>query len=109
MEYWHKHYGVHLVVHYIIQRDKRWRRVLVGPVHDPLEQLIREVAAEFAWTMIELTMQAARMHLHRDPCIASRVFQHLATFRAYTAEPERVGVTMDRAAPAHTSQICVVC
>src|SRR5438105_9473932 len=42
---------------------KRRRKVLVGPVRDRLEQLLREVTAEHGWQLIELSIQPDHVHL----------------------------------------------
>jgi putative transposase len=51
---------------------KRRRKVLVGPVRDRLEQLIREVAEEHGWQIIELAIQPDHVHLflRSDPYTA---------------------------------------
>ncbi len=63
MEYQHEQHSVHLVVYHIIWCPKRRRRALVGPVRARLEQIIREVAAEHDWTVIELAIQPDHVHL----------------------------------------------
>ncbi len=42
-EYIHEQHTVHLVIYHIIWCPKRRRKVLVGPVHDRLKQIIEEV------------------------------------------------------------------
>jgi len=63
MEYQHEHHSVHLVVYHIIWCPKRRRKVLVGPVHDRLKQIIGEVAAEHDWEIIRLAIQPDYVHL----------------------------------------------
>src|SRR5215471_797898 len=63
MDYQHEHHSVHLVVYHVIWCPKRRRKVLVGPIRNRLEQIIGEVAAEYDWTLIELAIQPAYVHL----------------------------------------------
>jgi len=63
MDYQHEQHNVHLVVYHIIWCPKRRRKVLVGPIRARLEQIIREVAAEHDWTVIELAIQPDHVHL----------------------------------------------
>src|SRR2546430_3598104 len=63
MNYQHEQHSVHLVVYHIIWCPKRRRKVLVGPVYERLEQIIREVAAEHDWQVIELAIQPDHVHL----------------------------------------------
>jgi putative transposase len=63
MSYQHERHTVHLVVYHMIWCPKRRRKVLVGPVRDRLEQLIREVADEHAWEIIELSIEPDHVHL----------------------------------------------
>jgi putative transposase len=64
MDYQHERYNVHLVVYHIIWCPKRRRKVLVGPVRHRLEQIIRAVAAEHDWTVLELAIQPDHVHLY---------------------------------------------
>jgi putative transposase len=59
----HEGHNVHLVVYHIIWCPKRRRKVLVGPIRSRLEQIVREVAAENDWTVIELAIQPDHVHL----------------------------------------------
>ena len=63
MDYAHEGHHVHLVVYHIIWCPKRRRKVLVGPIHTRLEQIVREGAAEHDWTVIELAIQPDHVHL----------------------------------------------
>jgi putative transposase len=63
MDYAHEGHNVHLVVYHIIWCPKRRRKVLVGPIRTRLEQIVREVAAEHDWTVIELAIQPDHVHL----------------------------------------------
>lgn len=42
---------------------KRRRKVLVGPVHDRLQQLIEQVVTSHHWTLVELAIQPDHVHL----------------------------------------------
>jgi putative transposase len=64
MDYAHEGHDLHLVVYHIVWCPKRRREVLVGPIRNRLEQIIREVAAEHDWTVIELAFQPDPVHLH---------------------------------------------
>jgi putative transposase len=72
MDYQHERHNVHLVVYHMIWCPKRRRKVLVGPVRDRLEQIIREVVAEHGWTILELAIQPDHVHLfvRSDPYTA---------------------------------------
>jgi putative transposase len=63
MDYQHERHNVHLVVYHIIWCPKRRRKVLVGPIRGRLEQIIREVAAEHDWMVLELAIQPDHVHL----------------------------------------------
>ena len=63
MEYRHEQHSVHLVVYHIIWCPKRCRKVLVGPVRNRLEQIIRAVAEEHDWMVLELAIQLDHVHL----------------------------------------------
>jgi putative transposase len=63
MDYQHERHNVHLVVYHIIWRPKRRRKVLVGPVRDRLEQIIREAVTENDWQLIQLAIQSDHVHL----------------------------------------------
>jgi putative transposase len=63
MDYQHEQHSVHLVVYHIIWCPKRRRKVLVGPVHDRLKQIVEEVATEHHWGVIRLAIQPDHVHL----------------------------------------------
>jgi putative transposase len=63
MEYEHDSHTVHLIVYHIIFCPKRRRKVLTGPIHDRLRQIIQEVAQENTWSVIELAIQPDYVHL----------------------------------------------
>lgn len=63
MEYEHDNHNVHLIVYHLIFCPKRRRKVLVGPIRERLQHIIREVAAENHWKVIELAIQADHVHL----------------------------------------------
>jgi REP-associated tyrosine transposase len=63
MEYEHDTHNVHLLVYHIIVCPKRRRNILVGPIRERLQQIIREVAAENKWSVIELAMQPDHVHV----------------------------------------------
>jgi putative transposase len=51
------------VIYHIIWCPKRRRKVLVGPVHDRLKQLIEDVVDENGWQIIQLAIQPDHVHL----------------------------------------------
>src|SRR5258707_10045017 len=63
MDYQHERHNVHLVVYHIIWCPKRRRKVLVGPVRDRLEQIVKEVVDENGWQIIQLAIQPDHVHL----------------------------------------------
>ena len=63
MEYEHDTRNVHLIVYHIIFCPKRRRKILVGPIRERLQQIIREVAAENKWSVIELALQPDHVHV----------------------------------------------
>jgi putative transposase len=63
MKYTHEQHTVHLIVYHIIWCPKRRRKVLHGKVAERLDQIIREVAHENAWEVIELAIQPDHVHL----------------------------------------------
>jgi REP-associated tyrosine transposase len=62
-EYIHEQHTVHLVIYHMIWCPKRRRKVLVGPVHDRLKDIIGEVVDENGWQIIELAIQPDHVHL----------------------------------------------
>lgn len=62
-EYIHEQHTVHLFVYHIIWCPKRRRKVLVGPVHDRLKQIIQEVVDENGWQIVSLGIQPDHVHL----------------------------------------------
>ncbi len=72
MDYQHERHNVHLVVYHLIWCPKRRRKVLVGGIKARFEQLLREVASEHGWTILELTIQPDHVHvfLRGDPYTA---------------------------------------
>jgi putative transposase len=93
MDYAHEGHNVHLVVYHIIWCPKRRRKVLVGPIRTRLEQIVREVAAEHDWTVIELAIQPDHVHLviratpRTLPSVIPRLIKGVA--RAICATPFR--------------------
>lgn len=63
MDYAHEGHNVHLVVYHIIWCPKRRRKVLLGPVRDRLERIVREVATENGWEIIRLAIRPDHVHL----------------------------------------------
>jgi putative transposase len=63
MEYEHDTHNVHLVVYHVIFCPKRRRNILVSPIRERLQQIIREVAAENTWSVIELAIQPDHVHV----------------------------------------------
>jgi putative transposase len=62
-KYLHEQHTVHHMLYHIIFCPKRRRKILVGPVRDRLEQIIREVADENGWEIVELAIQPDHVHL----------------------------------------------
>jgi putative transposase len=62
-KYIHEQHAVHHILYHIIFCPKRRKKVLVGPVHDRLNQIIEEVAQENGWQMVELAIQPDHVHL----------------------------------------------
>src|ERR1017187_2087256 len=61
--YIYKQHTVHHILYHIIFCPKRRRKILVGPVHDRLKQIIEQVASENGWTVVELAIQSDHVHL----------------------------------------------
>ena|SRR6185437_11804717 len=62
-QYIHEKHTVHHILYHIIFCPKRRKKVLVGPVRDRLEQIIREGAQEKDWQVVELAIQPDHAHL----------------------------------------------
>jgi putative transposase len=62
-EYCHEQHTVHLIIYHVIWCPKRRRKVLVGPVRERLEQIIRDVAQEQSWHILDLAIQPDHVHL----------------------------------------------
>jgi putative transposase len=61
--YIHEQHTVHHILYHIIFCPKRRRKVLVGPVHDRLKQIIEQVAQEKSWQIVELAIHPDHVHL----------------------------------------------
>jgi putative transposase len=61
--YIHEQHSVHHLLYHIIFCPKRRRKVLVGPVHDRLKQIIEQVSGERDWSIVELAIQPDHVHL----------------------------------------------
>jgi putative transposase len=62
-KYIHEQQTVHHSLYHSIFCPKRRRKVLVGPVHTRVKQLIEEVAQEQGWEIVELAIQPNYVHL----------------------------------------------
>lgn len=62
MDYQREQHNVHLVVYHLIWCPKRRQKVLVRPVRDSREQIIREVRDENGWQIIQLAIQPDHVH-----------------------------------------------
>src|SRR5947209_18808991 len=62
-KYIHEQQTVHHILYHIIFCPKRRRKVLVGPVHDRLKQIIGEIVEEYGWEIVELAIQPDHVHL----------------------------------------------
>jgi putative transposase len=51
------------MLYHIIFCPKRGKKVLIGVLHDPLRQIIEEVACENGWQITELALQPDHVHL----------------------------------------------
>lgn len=51
------------MVYHIIWCPKRRRKILVGPIHDRLKQIIEQVIEENAWKLLKLAIQPDHVHL----------------------------------------------
>src|SRR5712691_8429051 len=63
VNYQHESYCVHLVVYHIIWYPKKWHKVLVGPIHDRLQEIIEQVIEENAWKLLKLPIHPDHVHL----------------------------------------------
>lgn len=68
-KYIHEQHAVYHILYHIIFCPKRRKKVLVGPVHDRLKQIIEEVAQENGWQVVEVAIQPDHVHLflHSNP------------------------------------------
>lgn len=62
-KYIHEQHSMHHILYHIIFCPKRRRKVLVGPVHDRLKEIIEQVCAEHSWQIVELAIQPDHVHL----------------------------------------------
>src|SRR5258708_11864885 len=63
MEYEQDSHNVHLIVYHIIFCPKRRQKILHGPIHDRLQQIIEEVVTEHKWSVVEVAIQPDHVHL----------------------------------------------
>ena len=62
-KYIHEQHTVHHILYHIIFCPKRRRKVLVGPVHARLKQIIEQVAEEQQWESVRLAIEPDHVHL----------------------------------------------
>jgi putative transposase len=62
-KYIHEEHTVHQILSHIIFCPQRRKKVLVGPVRDRLEQIVREVAQANDWQIVELAIEPDYVHL----------------------------------------------
>ncbi|GCE50710.1 hypothetical protein KTH_55790 [Thermosporothrix hazakensis] len=62
VEYQHEQHTVYLMVYHIIWCPKRRRKILNGPVHDRLKEIIEQVTNENDWHILELAIQPDHVH-----------------------------------------------
>jgi len=62
-KYIHEEHTVHHILFHIIFCPKRRKKVLVGKVAQRLEQIVRDVAQENDWQIVELAIQPDQVHL----------------------------------------------
>jgi REP-associated tyrosine transposase len=62
-KYIHEQHTVHHILYHIIFCPKRRKKVLVGPVHDRLQEIIQQVAEENGWEIVELAIPPDHVHL----------------------------------------------
>lgn len=63
MDYRHDRHSVHLVVFHLVWCPKRRKPVLVGGIAKRLRAILREVAAENYWDVLELAINPDHVHL----------------------------------------------
>jgi putative transposase len=63
MEYVHEQHSVHLMMYHFVWCPKRRRKLLVGPIHDRLKQIMEEVAEAHDWHIIRLALQPDHVQL----------------------------------------------
>lgn len=61
--YVHEQHTVHHLLYHLIFCPKRRKKVLVGAVHDRLQEISGEVIQEQEWHLIELAIQPDHVHL----------------------------------------------
>ncbi len=62
-KYIHESHSVHHILYHMVFCPKRRRKVLVGPVHDRLKEIIEGVVEENAWQIERLAIQPDHVHL----------------------------------------------
>jgi putative transposase len=69
MDYLHEQQTVHLIGYHIIWCPKRRRRIWRGEIAQRLEQLVNEVAVEYNWQVLNLSIQPDQVHrfIRRNP------------------------------------------
>lgn len=83
--YRHNNGSVVLIKYHLVWIPRRRRRVLVGPVADRLEQLLREKAAELLVQIDHLAIQPDHLHLFVSAPPSLAVSQIVFRLKGYTA------------------------
>lgn len=63
MEYEHNNHNVHLIFYHLLFCPKRGRNILVGPIRERLQQILRDRARENQWSILALAIQPDHVHL----------------------------------------------
>ena len=71
-DYIHGQHTVHHMLYHLLFCPKRRKKVLVGPVHDRLKEIIEQVAQEHAWTIVQLAIGPNPVHSNQSVDLAHR-------------------------------------
>ncbi len=89
MDYQRDEHRLHLVAYHLIWCPKRRKRVLVGPVADELERLLRAKCEQHGWTILELAIQPDHVHLFVRVFPANAPSQVVKELKGFTSHELR--------------------
>ncbi|MDG6957091.1 MAG: IS200/IS605 family transposase [Nitrososphaerota archaeon] len=88
-QYRRARHSVYLANYHLVWIPKRRKPVLVGPVKVRLEQLLKEIADERGWTILEMSVQPDHVHLFVSADTKAAIHEVVNAFKGRTSHDLR--------------------